>query len=112
MYAHGVGGAIVAEEYHMIERIAGHDGDDLISFADPRSFYRGQPADTFDPAVARQHHVGVFLDDVGFGIEFGRLFAGADLGAAATAVFLADLGEFLFHHAPELARRTQNRFNL
>src|SRR5262249_10763219 len=95
VYAHRVGHAVVAEQDDLVQRAPGNDGDDGVPFADARRIDRGQAADALDPAVARQHHVGVFLDNVGLRVELRRVLFRRYFGAAAVAIFFADLLEFL-----------------
>ena len=96
----------------MVERAAGHHGEDRIAFADARAFHGGQPADALDPAVAGQHDVGVFLDDVGFRVELRRLLAAGQLGPPAVAELFAQRLQLVLDDAPELLLRAQDRLDL
>src|SRR5690606_38114687 len=73
-----VGGSVAGEEDNGIEGAGGADGQDAVPLADARGLNAADCSHAFDPAIAGDDDVRVFLDDVGGGIEFLDFFLTAD----------------------------------
>ena len=93
----------------MVERAARHHRDHLVALAHPRALDRTEPAHPLDPAVARQHHVGVLADDVRLLVELQHVLVGGHARPPAVAKLFADRVELPFHHAPQPHFRLQDR---
>ena len=96
-----VGDAIAGEEDDRVQRAAGDDVEDAVSFADASSLDLRQPADALDPAFASQHDVRVLFDDVRGGVELGDLFRGTDRRFPLVRELREQLFEFAANDAPQ-----------
>ena len=82
-----VGGTVAGEDDGRIERAARNDCQHAVTVTDSGRFDLRQPADSFDPPVAGHHHIGVFADDIGLGIEFDDFVGRPECGAAFVGEF-------------------------